>query len=57
MLLCTLFVTQLSIGQTDLEDALGFSESVNDVPEAPIHIFIGIAALIGAYIGFKKLKN
>ncbi len=40
-----------------LEDALGFTETVNDVPEAPISLLIGLAALIGSFIGFRKLKS
>ena len=39
-----------------LEDALGFTETVNDVPEAPISMFVAVATLIGSYIGIKKLK-
>jgi len=41
----------------DLSDALGFEENVNDVPEAPINMFLGIVALIGSYIGISKLKK
>ena len=37
-----------------LEDALGFSETVNDVPEAPIHFLIPFLLLIGGYLGVKK---
>jgi hypothetical protein len=49
--------TQLSISQsTDLEDALGFTETVNDVPEAPIHLLIPIALGIGVLLGIQKLK-
>lgn len=40
-----------------LEDALGFTETVNDVPEAPISLLVGLAALIGSFIGFRKLKS
>ena len=50
--------TQLSISQsTDLEDALGFTETVNDVPEAPIHLFIPILLFAGALWGVKKIKK
>ena len=30
---------------------------VDDVPPAPIHGFIAIAAVIGSYIGYRKLKK
>lgn len=55
-----LLLTQVSFGQAtsgELSDALGFSETVDDVPEAPISMFIGIAALVGSYLGFRKLKS
>ena len=44
-----------SFGQS-LEDALGFSETVNDVPEAPIHLLISLFLGIGVFLGIKKLK-
>ena len=40
-----------------LEDALGFTETVNDVPEASIHLFIPVAMAIAALFGIKKLKG
>lgn len=41
----------------DLEDALGFTETVDDVPEAPIHglVILGLAA--GAVFGYRKIKK
>ena len=53
-----LMLTQVSFGQADsasLEDALGFTETVDDV-EASISMFVGIVALIGSYLGINKLK-
>lgn len=56
ILLCLLFTTQISLGQS-LEDALGFEETVDDVPEAPIHglVILGLAA--GAVFGYRKIKK
>ena len=41
----------------DLNDALGFEDTVNDVPEAAIQFFIPLALLIGAYLGILKVKK
>lgn len=40
----------------DLNDALGFEEQVNDVPEAPINMFLAIFALVASFLGIRKLK-
>ena len=40
----------------DLNGALGFDNTVNDVPEAPIHFLVGLGMLAGSYLGFRKLK-
>ncbi len=39
----------------DLNSALGFDTQVNDV-QAPIHFLVGLGMLVGAYIGYRKLK-
>lgn len=54
LLCCSATFAQAS--STDLEDALGFTETVDDVPEAPIHLLIPIAVAIGVVFGIKKLK-
>ncbi|GGE25016.1 hypothetical protein [Psychroflexus planctonicus] len=59
LFVAALLLTQVSLGQAsagELGNALGFSETVDDVPEAPISMFIGMTALIGSYLGFRKLK-
>ena len=40
----------------DLSDALGFNETVDDVPEAPIHFLVGFFLAIGTWVGIRKLK-
>ena len=59
ILLFSLFALLISVSTfaQNLEDALGFTETVNDVPEAPISMFVGLAALIGSYVGIKRLKS
>ena len=47
----------ISVKAQTLEDALGFTETVNDVPEAPIHLLIPLALFFGAYVGIKKIKD
>lgn len=57
-LLILLVITETTHAQAsteDLNDALGFDNSVSDVPEAPIHFLIGLGMLVGTYLGFKKL--
>jgi hypothetical protein len=46
-----------SYGQTSLEDALGFTETVNDVPEAPIHFLVSLFLAVGAFLGIRKIKS
>ena len=41
----------------DLNSAFGFDDNVNDVPAAPIHFLVYAGMLIGAYLGFNKLKQ
>lgn len=43
--------------ETELNDALGFNETVDDITEAPIHFLIGFAMLIAVYIGYNKLAR
>lgn len=50
-------IVNAQTGLSDLEDALGFDETVNDVPEAPIHIFVGFGLLVGSIFGIRKIKN
>ena len=54
LVICLLF--SLSTQAQSLEDALGFTETVNDVPEAPIHLLIPIMLFAGAFLGIKKIK-
>lgn len=58
---CLLFVvnTQVYAQATaeDLSSALGFQNTVNDVPEAPIDFLISAMAVIGAIYGSRKLKQ
>ena len=42
---------------TPLEDALGFTETVNDVPEAPISGLIALGLAVGSFFGYKKIKS
>lgn len=59
-LLILLVITETTHAQAsteDLNDALGFDNSVSDVPEAPIHFLIGFAMLIAVYIGYNKLAR
>lgn len=50
-----LFIFSFTQAQS-LEDALGFNETVNDVPEAPINFLIALGVIIGSFIGIKRLK-
>lgn len=52
-----LLLISINTQAQSLEDALGFSETVNDVPEAPIHFLIPLALFIAAYLGIKKIKD
>ena len=55
VLFCTsLNQTQAQASSTDLESALGFSETVNDVPEAPIDNLLYATLLVGGILGFRK---
>lgn len=40
----------------DLNSALGFDSTVNDVPESPIHFLVWLGMIVGSYLGFRKLK-
>ncbi len=55
--LVAIFLLSFHANAQSLEDALGFSETVNDVPEAPIHLLIPVALAIGGYFGIKELKK
>ena len=48
--------TNFSYAQASLEDALGFTETVNDVPEAPIHFLVSLFLAVGAFLGIRKIK-
>lgn len=52
-----LLLISINTQAQSLEDALGFTETVNDVPEEPIHFSIPLALFIGAYLGIKKIKD
>ncbi len=54
--LVAIFLASFHVNAQSLEDALGFTETVNDVPEAPIHLLIPILLFVGTYLGIKKLK-
>lgn len=49
------FAQQASI--EDLNSALGFESTVNDVPESPINFLIGAFIAVGSILGFRKLKK
>jgi hypothetical protein len=46
----------VSFGQS-LEDALGFTETVNDVPEAPISGLVALGLAVGSFFGYRKFKS
>ena len=52
-----IFLVSIQTQAQSLEDALGFTETVNDVPEAPIHFLVPVLLLIGGYLGIKKIKK
>lgn len=59
-LLIAICFVQFCNGQASAEDissALGFEQNINDVPETPINTMLGIIALIGSYLGIKKIKR
>lgn len=41
----------------DLNSALGFESTVNDVPESPIHLLVWLGLILGGFLGMKKLKS
>lgn len=52
-------VTFESIAQASIEDlnnALGFESTVDDVPESPINFLIGAFFVVATYLGIKKLN-
>ncbi|MGM0634695.1 MAG: hypothetical protein ACQESK_01420 [Bacteroidota bacterium] len=53
----TVQVTIAQSSQSDIEDLVGFDNTVDDTAEAPIHFLIPFFMLIGAYLGIKKLKK
>lgn len=53
LLWLTLIITQ--VNAQGLEQAIGFDDQVNDV-QAPIHILVWLGMLMGAYLGYRKLK-
>lgn len=58
LVIAVVFLTTTATqAQTNLEDALGFTETVNDVPEAPINFLVMAAAIVGSVIGIKKIKK
>lgn len=40
----------------DLESALGFDETVDDVTEAPIGGLVALGLIAGAFLGYRKIK-
>ena len=42
---------------SDLENALGFNDQVNDVPESPINGLIALGMAVASYIGYRKFKK
>ncbi|GGE02668.1 hypothetical protein [Psychroflexus salis] len=56
ILVCLLITTQLSFGQS-FEDALGFDDSVDDVPQAPISALVTLGLVIGSFFGYRKFKK
>ncbi len=56
LILCLVIVPVSTYGQS-LEDALGFTETVNDVPEAPISGLVALGLVIGSFFGYRKFKS
>jgi hypothetical protein len=52
----TIQVTHAQASIADLNDAIGFDSTIDDVPEAPIHFLVGLGMLVGTCIGFRKTK-
>lgn len=48
--------TAQSASVEDLNNALGFNNTVNDVPEAPLDVLVYILAAIGAVLGIKRFR-
>ena len=57
LILCLMLLPLTSFGQGSLEDALGFTETVNDVPEAPISGLVALGLAVGSFFGYKKIKS
>lgn len=53
LLWLTLIITQ--VNAQGLDQAIDFDDQVNDV-QAPIHILVWLGMLMGAYLGYRKLK-
>lgn len=49
-----LVITQ--VDAQSLEDAIGFTETVEDAPAAPINMLLGLGLVAGAFFGVKRLK-
>jgi hypothetical protein len=47
----------VQVNAQGLEDAIGFEDTINDAPAAPIHFLIPLAMAVGAFLGIKKLKK
>ena len=54
LIMMVLIATQ--VNAQGLEDAIGFEDTINDAPAAPIHFLIPLALVVGAFLGIKKLK-
>ena len=57
LILCLMIFPTVGFGQGSLEDALGFTETVNDVPEAPISGLVALGLVVGSFFGYKKIKS
>lgn len=49
-------VANAQASANELNSALGFDSTVNDVPESPIHFLVWLGMIVGSYLGFRKLK-
>ena len=49
--------TAQSADINELNNALGFESTVNDVPESPIHLLVWLGLILGGFLGMKKLKS
>ncbi len=55
-LLIMMVLVAVQVNAQGLEDAIGFEDTINDAPAAPIHFLIPLAMAVGAFLGIQKLK-